>query len=57
VQRVQFNAQGLPTGREILMGDLKQRIREVKAGPDGFIYVLTDETFGAVIKLEPPAAQ
>jgi glucose/arabinose dehydrogenase len=57
IQRVQFNAQGLPTGRELILGELGQRIREVKPGPDGFIYVLTDEPFGAVLRLEPgPAA-
>jgi glucose/arabinose dehydrogenase len=54
VQRVQFNAQGLPTNRELLLGELKQRIREVKQGPDGFLYVLTDETFGAILRIEPP---
>jgi len=53
IQRVQFNPKGLPTGREIFLGDLKQRIREVKPGPDGFLYALTDETFGAVLKIEP----
>jgi glucose/arabinose dehydrogenase len=55
VQRVQFNPQGLPTGRELLFGELNQRIREVKPGLDGNLYLLTDETFGAVIKVEPPA--
>jgi aldose sugar dehydrogenase len=55
IQRVQFNAKGDPTGRELILGELKQRIREVKPGPDGFIYALTDETFGAVLKLEPAA--
>jgi glucose/arabinose dehydrogenase len=53
IQRVFFNAQGDPTGREIMLGELGQRIREVKPGPDGFIYVLTDEPAGAVIKIEP----
>jgi glucose/arabinose dehydrogenase len=53
IQRVQFNAKGEPTGREIFLGELKQRIREVKPGPDGFLYAITDETFGAVIKIEP----
>lgn len=53
IQRVQFNAQGLPTGREILLAELKQRIREVKPGPDGFLYVLTDEPAGAVLRVEP----
>jgi aldose sugar dehydrogenase len=54
IQRVQFNAKGLPTGREIFLAELKQRIREVKPGPDGYLYALTDETFGAVLRIEPP---
>ena len=53
IQRVQFNAKGEPTGREIFLAELKQRIREVKPGPDGFVYAITDETFGAVLKIEP----
>ncbi len=53
IQRVWFNAKGEPIGREIFLAELKQRIREVKPGPDGFIYALTDETFGAVLKIEP----
>jgi glucose/arabinose dehydrogenase len=53
IQRIQFNAKGDPTGRELMLGELKQRIREVKPGPDGLIYALTDETFGAVLKIEP----
>jgi glucose/arabinose dehydrogenase len=57
IQHVTFNAQGLPTGRELMMGELRQRIREVKPGPDGFIYVLTDEPAGAVLRIEPAPAQ
>ncbi len=57
VQRIQFNPRGLPVGREIMLGELRQRIREVKPGPDGYIYVLTDETAGAVMRIEPPPAQ
>ena len=53
VVRVIFNDKGLPTGRESLLNELKQRIRDVRPGPDGFIYVLTDETIGAVLKIEP----
>ena len=33
VQRVWFNPKGLPVGREILLADLKQRIRGDEAGP------------------------
>ena len=53
IQRVWFNAKGEPIGREIFLAELKQRIRQVVPGPDGFIYALTDETFGAVLKIEP----
>lgn len=27
--------------------------RDTRQGPDGFVYLLTDETFGTVLKLEP----
>jgi aldose sugar dehydrogenase len=30
-----------------------QRVRDVRQGPDGFLYVLTDEDNGALIRLEP----
>lgn len=56
VQVITFNQQGLPTGRELVFGELNQRIREVKPGPDGNLYILTDEDAGAVIKVEPTAA-
>jgi glucose/arabinose dehydrogenase len=36
-----------------MLTDLKQRIRDVRQGPDGLIYVLTDENHGAILKLEP----
>jgi aldose sugar dehydrogenase len=29
------------------------RIRDVRMGPDGFLYVLTDESNGALLRLEP----
>jgi glucose/arabinose dehydrogenase len=29
------------------------RIRDVRAGPDGFIYLLTDESKGVLARLEP----
>jgi glucose/arabinose dehydrogenase len=60
IARVTFNAKGLPTARDhSVLADLRQRIREVKPSPDGFIYVLTDEAAGAVLRIEPvtpPAA-
>jgi glucose/arabinose dehydrogenase len=40
-------------GQEILLEELKQRIRDVRSGPDGFLYVLTDAPDGEIIRIEP----
>ena len=32
---------------------MKKRIRDVRQGPDGLVYVLTDEDPGELIRLEP----
>jgi aldose sugar dehydrogenase len=56
IGRVVFNAKGLPTARDHgMLAELRQRIREVKPGPDGLIYALTDEPAGAVLRIEPVA--
>jgi len=39
--------------RETLLTELHQRIRDVRQGPDGLIYVVTDEDDGALLRLEP----
>lgn len=36
---------------ERLLGELKKRIRDVRQGPDGFIYVLTDDDNGQLLKI------
>ena len=41
------------TGEQNLLEDLGQRIRDVRQGPDGFLYVLTDGDEGQVLKLLP----
>jgi aldose sugar dehydrogenase len=57
IARVTFNAKGQATGRDhTMLADLRQRIREVKPGPDGFLYALTDEAAGAVLRIEPVTA-
>lgn len=38
---------------ERLLQDLEQRIRDVREGPDGLLYVLTDETRGQLLRLLP----
>jgi glucose/arabinose dehydrogenase len=41
------------TGEERLLTDLKERVRDVRQGPDGAIYVLTDMAQGRILKLVP----
>jgi glucose/arabinose dehydrogenase len=53
LQRIVLNPKRLPIARETMLGELKQRIRDVKQGPDGLLYLLTDETHGALLRLEP----
>jgi glucose/arabinose dehydrogenase len=41
-------------GEERLLTELDTRIRDVKEGPDGALYVLTDRDGGRVLRLVPP---
>lgn len=47
---------GRVVGQDILLRELDERIRDVRVGPDGFIYVLTDSKDGKLLRLVPPAA-
>ena len=38
---------------ERYLGDLGERIRDVRQGPDGLLYVVTDNPEGQVLRLEP----
>jgi glucose/arabinose dehydrogenase len=51
--RVRFDSAGKPVHQERMLTELGQRLRDVRVGPDGFIYVLTDETAGAMLRIEP----
>jgi glucose/arabinose dehydrogenase len=33
--------------------DLHQRIRDVRQGPDGLLYVITEEDAAVLLKIEP----
>ena len=48
--RLQFDGDKV-VHEERLMGELKARIRDVRQGPDGYLYVLTDEEDGAIYKV------
>jgi glucose/arabinose dehydrogenase len=51
--RASFDDAGNPVGQERMLTELEQRLRDVRQGPDGFIYLLTDETEGAMLRIEP----
>jgi glucose/arabinose dehydrogenase len=53
MQRVVFNERGEEIRREMFLTEWRQRVREVRDGPDGFIYILTDENPGGLFRLEP----
>jgi len=53
LHRVSFNEDMQELRREILLADLRHRIRDVRQGPDGLLYLLTDSDDGAVLRIEP----
>jgi len=53
IQRIVINQAGRPINREPLLTELRQRIRDVRQGPDGLLYVLTDEDAGMLLRIEP----
>lgn len=53
IQRIVFNDQWQELRREPMLLDLKQRLRDVRQGPDGLLYVLTAEEDGALLRIEP----
>jgi len=55
LHRIVFNENWEEIRREALFIELRQRIRNVRQGPDGLLYVLTDEDEGAALRIEPAA--
>ena len=53
LQRIVFNEKMEEIRREMLLTEFRQRVRDVRQGPDGFVYLLTEENPGALLKLEP----
>jgi glucose/arabinose dehydrogenase len=56
IQRILFNEKMEELRREQLLVELRQRIRDIRQGPDGLLYVLTDEKQGALLRIEPAPA-
>jgi aldose sugar dehydrogenase len=44
---------GKVASEERYLGDLDERIRDVQQGPDGLVYVVTDEDDGRLLRLRP----
>jgi aldose sugar dehydrogenase len=53
IQRIVFNDNWEELRREPMLRELGQRIRDVREGPDGLLYVLTAEDDGALLRIEP----
>jgi glucose/arabinose dehydrogenase len=53
LERIVFNSNWEELRREMLLVDLRQRIRDVRQGPDELLYLLTDEDDGAILRIEP----
>jgi glucose/arabinose dehydrogenase len=53
LERVVLNEKLEEIRRETLLTQLQQRIRDVRQGPDGLLYVLTDEDDGALLRISP----
>lgn len=54
LERILLNEDMEELRRESLLVDLRQRIRDVRQGPDELLYLVTDhETDGAVLRVEP----
>jgi glucose/arabinose dehydrogenase len=56
LERIDFSEKWEELHRESMFWELRQRIRDVRQGPDGLLYVLTAENDGALIRMEPAAA-
>jgi aldose sugar dehydrogenase len=53
LERIVFNPKWEELRRESMLTELHQRIRDVRQGPDGLLYLLTDEDPGALLRIEP----
>jgi len=53
LERILFNEKMEELRRESLLVDLRQRIRDVRQGPDELLYLLTDADQGAILRIEP----
>ena len=53
IQRILLNEKMEELRREALLTDWRHRMRDVRQGPDGLLYVLVDDEDGAILRIEP----
>ena len=53
LHRLAFNEKGGLLGREALLTQSRLRVRDVRQGPDGGIYLAIDASPGGVVRIEP----
>ena len=53
LQRIVFNDKWEELRREPLLRELHQRVRDVRQGPDGLLYLITEEDQAALLRIEP----
>lgn len=53
LHRLQIGADGQVVQEQVLLQDLGQRVRDVRQGPDGLLYLLTDASNGQLLRLLP----
>ena len=53
LKRIEVDSDGRAVEEEAMLTELGQRLRDVRVGPDGAVYILTDETEGALLKVTP----
>ncbi len=50
IRRIQLEGDRVVAEEKLTIG---QRVRDVRQGPDGYLYVLTDEDDGALLRILP----
>jgi glucose/arabinose dehydrogenase len=53
VARLEMDGNRVVSEERLLEGVVNERVRDVEQGPDGYIYLLTDEPKGRLLRIEP----
>jgi glucose/arabinose dehydrogenase len=53
IARLELDGEKVVREERLFEGTLRARVRNLEQGPDGLIYVLTDELDGALLRIEP----